>query len=1331
MSQLVPIDYNPFEEEAKSTTHFATTEEQREIYASIQIGGLNASLAYNECVSIILKGTCNVAALTDACKKVVIRHEALRSSFSDDGMQLSFLPETNLQITQHDFSSLSEKDFEKEFNAITAKEVLTPFDLQQGPVIRFNVVTKNAYETILIITAHHIVCDGWSIGIIMQDISRYYSAFVTNKQPQLENVDSFVNYLERQQSKQQNGEHAATENYWLDLFAKNIPVVDMPVDKSRPAIRTFNAARADIKIPEQIAKEIKQYGAKQGCSYVNTLYAAFEIFLNKITKQQDLIVGLPAAGQSASGMYQLVGHCVNILPIRTTVDEKKTFAAYLKERRKAMFDAFDHQEFTMGSLLGKLPLQRDPGRIPLVPVVFNVDLGLTNGVSFHNLQFDFISHPRNFENFEMFVNATGMGDALNFECTYNSDLFDAAVIDLRLQEFLQLLTSILQTPEAKIYELDVLGSEQKLFAGWNNTHLEFEKEKGVHEIVDAIAKQFPQNIAVDFNNQTITYQQLNEKANLLAQHLLQNGVTENSFVCVCLDRSIEMIVALLAVLKSGAAYVPVDPSFPAERIAYMMSDSKAKSIITQSHIQSNLNLKSGNSILLDNDWVNKIKSDGSIKIPVTNVNQLAYMIYTSGTTGNPKGVQIKHQSFVNLLASFKKDLNFSAADAWLAVTTISFDIAGLELFLPLTTGAKIVIATKNDSLDGNKLAAFFSKKNISTFQATPVTFRILQEANWKPTIDLKILIGGEAVPADVATFLASHCKNVWNVYGPTETTIWSTTYKLPYLNQDSSAIQIPVYIGKPLANTSVYILDDFLTQVPIGVDGDIYIGGEGLSAGYFNNAELTDDKFIYVSINDKEIERIYKTGDKGKFKIDGNIEYSGRTDNQVKIRGYRIETGEIETVMQKNTAVRQCVVIAREDTPGNKRLVAYYSIQPNQQVDVNDLKSLLTTHVPEYMMPSAFMEMENLPLTPNGKIDRKALPKPDLKAEVQDVNYEEPNTPLESLLTGIWCELLHLDKIGINDNFFELGGHSLLGIKMMGEIERKIGVRLDYPTLFRASTIQQLAKIINKEDLNIDFPVIVPFQKSGNKTPLFCIHMHNGNIQRWRVLTKFFGDNQPVYAIQPRGLDPKKTLHTSIEEMSDFYIDEIKKIQPHGPYNLIGLCFGGVVVYEMCRRLQEAGDKINLAALIDSYAPAGSATMNRVYSVASEFLDMSVDKKVDFALEKRKNAGRKVMAKISGKKFDKTSGDISDAPTETATDIRFTHTTALLNYTPKPFSGKVTFIRTGDPNAALYDDNLGWTKLVQGELEVVKVPGSSHDSIIIEEQYYSQLAQIVKERLGV
>ncbi|HRB26746.1 MAG TPA: condensation domain-containing protein, partial [Bacteroidia bacterium] len=582
-SQFIPVDFNPFEEVIPDN-FFTTSEEQREIWTSVQIGGDSASLAYNESVTLFLKGLCNHKHLSEACKNVVQRHQSLRSTFNTSGETFQVHEHVNLEIPYIDLTDLSPSDKDARILHFSQREVSIPFDLLNEPVIRFAIFKISNSETALVITAHHIVCDGWSIGIIMQDISKFYSALVNNTKPDLEPVVPFSTYVKRQEERKLNGEYKRTEDYWLNLYSADVPTVDLPVNKARPAARTFSAKRFDITIDAGLVSDLRKLGAKNGSSYVNTLFAAFEVFLFRLTSNPSLVLGLPAAGQSASGMYAMVGHCVNLLPIKSLVDENITFGEYLKARKPLMFDAFDNQEFTMGSLLGKLPLQRDPSRIPLVPAVFNVDLGMTQGVSFEGLNYEYTSNARKFENFELFVNATGMGDKLIIECTYNTDLFEDEMMQLRMQEFVVLLNGLVEYADSPIKNLPLLTDDEKrkLFIEWPVVKENKLSNECIHSLIEKQASAHPDTNAIWFNGQTITYRQLNQRANQLAHYLIKSGVKKETLVGICHDRTDDLIVAMLAVLKAGGAYVPLDPNYPADRIAYILSDAKAPLLISSS-----------------------------------------------------------------------------------------------------------------------------------------------------------------------------------------------------------------------------------------------------------------------------------------------------------------------------------------------------------------------------------------------------------------------------------------------------------------------------------------------------------------------------------------------------------------------------------------------------------------------------------------------------------------------------------------------------------------------------------------------------------------------------
>lgn len=1245
--RYIAVDFDPFGE-SKTESFISTTEEQREIFTSIQIGGNSASLAYNESVTLKLKGTSNIEALVKACHALVQRHDALRSVFSSNGETLEILPSVEIPVPVIDLTDINPEEKQKRLNHFTSREVEIPFDLVNGPVIRFAIFKIGLAETALVITAHHIVCDGWSIGIMMQDVSKYYSAFATNTQPELEEVQSFKEYAQRQQQRKQSGEYAQMENYWLQQYANDIPTVDMPIDKSRPAARTFTAARHDVLVGASLVAALKKLGAKNGCSYVNTLFAAFEVFLYRITQQNNLVVGLPAAGQSPAALYNMVGHCVNLLPIRSEVNGDITFSDYIKQRKKSMFDAFDHQEFTMGSLLNKLPLQRDPSRIPLVPVVFNVDLGITNGVNFEGLTYEFVSNPRKYENFEMFVNATGMGDKLMVECTYNTDLFDAAMIEQRMKEFVVMLEGIVEQTDAPLKYLPVLTQDekQKLFIDWCLRKDNLLKAECMHTLFEKEVTAHPNDKAIWFNNNEITYDELNQRANRLAHHLKKLGVEKETLVGVCHERSTDLIVAMFAVLKAGGAYVPLDPNYPADRIAYILEDAKAPVLITSSAQLKNLGNVTSKVVCLDTD-AEKINKESN-ENPALNSSpeNLGYIIYTSGSTGKPKGVAIEHRNAVALIDWARGVYSKEELKGVLASTSVCFDLSIFEIFFTLGSGGRIIVVK-----DALALSSLPASANVTLINTVPSAIaELLKLNNGVPKSVKTINLAGEPLPIELVNkiYETTTADKVYDLYGPSEDTTYST-YTLRKANG-------PYTIGKALTNSQVYLLDKNLRPVPVGIAGEIYIGGDGLARGYLYKPEMTAERFITNPFNPET--RLYKTGDVGKFMPDGNIEFLGRIDNQVKIRGFRIELGEIETALRQRKEIKDLVVVAREDNPGDKRLVAYIAPLGGKQIDINELKQHLRVDLPEFMIPSVFMVMDNLPLTPNGKIDRKALPKPDVTAKVESANFEEPHNAVESMLAGIWSEILGLDRIGILDNFFELGGHSLLGIRMMGEIERRMGAKLDYPTLFRASTISQLAKIINAEELNVEWPILVPLQPNGNKTPLFFLHMHNGNVQRWRVLLKYLDKDQPVYALQPRGLDEKYDYHYSIEEMATFYINEIKKVQPKGPYRLAGLCFGGTTAVEIAKQLQEKGDQTELLFTINNYAPPANPLQYKIRETWDEFKEMKMEDKLEFALEKTKSAGKKMFSKLT-KVFDSGSHEtIAEPKAKTKPDIRWVHSVA-------------------------------------------------------------------------
>ncbi|MEH1889296.1 MAG: amino acid adenylation domain-containing protein [Nostoc sp.] len=1051
-SRLTAVDFDPFADGELLLTAPAT-ESQKEIWASVKMGDA-ANCAYNESQSLRLKGELDVKVFQSAVEELVQRHEALRTTFSTNGNILCIVASRQIEIPIINLSSLELQDQQEKLASILRQEVEQPFDLEHGPLFRAKIVKLQLQEHLAILTAHHIICDGWSWAVLIPDLGKLYSGLQQGIVPELEEPDHLSEYATLQKEEADSPEAIATEKYWLKQFADSVPVLDFPSDRPRPPLRTFNAAHEDWHLNPELVANLKQLGTKLGCSFMTTILGGFEVWLHRMTGQNDLVVGIPAAGQAALGQYNLVGHCVNLLPLRSQINGEKSFSDYLQTRRSAVLDAYDHQQFTFGSLVKKLVLPRDSSRIPLVPIIFNVDQALeSDQLPFMDLEVEFFSNPRAFENFELFINATELHGELILECQYNTNLFDADTIRRRMAEFETLLLGIVANPNQSIAKLPILPAvEQQLLATWNNTQTAYPQDICIHQLFETQVEKTPDAIAVVFEEELISYRELNLRANQLAHYLQSLGVGSEVLVGLCVERSLEMVVGVLGILKAGGAYVPLDYAYPQERLAFMLQDAQVSVLLTQEKLKSGLPNHQAEIICLDTNWQS---IDYGLDNPTHNItsNNLAYVIYTSGSTGQPKGVQIQHRSAVNLLNAVVQEPGLTAKDTLLSVTSLSFDIAVSEIFLPLSVGAKLVLVSREVAADGTQLLKALTTSGATFMQPTPVTWRLLLAAGWQGSPQLKMISTGEALPRELANQLLPKGACLWNLYGPTETTIWSTGYKVTTGNKAIS-------IGCPLANTQLYILDSHLQPVPIGISGELYIGGEGLARGYLNRPDLTAEKFISNPFSPNPKSRLYKTGDLARYLPDGHIEYLGRIDYQIKLRGFRIELGEIETALLQHPGVKEGVVIVREDTSNENNLVGYIVAETGQdslQV-ISQLRRFLKQQLPDFMVPTIFMALEAMPLTPNGKVDRKALPEPDASRPELEANYVAPRTPIEQQIADIWMQVLNVKRVGIYDNFFELGGYSLVGIQVVSRVRQALQVEILMSNLFELPTVADLAE---------------------------------------------------------------------------------------------------------------------------------------------------------------------------------------------------------------------------------------------------------------------------------
>ena len=1144
-----------------------TTEAQAEIWVACKLGDSNANRSYNESVSLILKGNLNKVALLKAIERLVVRHEALRSVFSTDGRFMTIFKTLPVTTDYYDLSDIEDYKKNKTLTDYLKAESNYVFDLVKGPLFKLGLIKTSKIEHQLIITAHHIICDGWSYGIILEELGSLYTAYNTGVKPNISAPDKFSTYADQQHLFIESSAYNTTESYWLKQYETNVPIVDLPTDFPRPKLRTFKGNRLDFTVDSSLVSEVKKTGIKSGASFVVTLLAAFEVFLYHQTGQDDLVLGLPAAGQSQSGKTQLIGHCVNLLPLRSKLSSEIPFNDYLKTRKTEILDAFEHQQFSFGQLLQKLTVPRDPSRIPLVPIMFNIDMGMANAVEFDGLNYTLRSNPRAYEAFELFLNATGTEDELILEWSYNVSLFKPDTIKKMMLSFKEVLKSVVKNPTVKIG--DAVSVDDSAYKILNDTLVPY-PQVPLYELLTKQSKISPSKTAIKFGNSEITYENLENQVNQLTHSLISKGVVKGDFIGVSLPRSIELVITLISIMKCGAAYLPLDPNYPKNRLEFMLKDSNAKYLITSQNLLSSLSTQA-ELLTLEDVFSNLSKySTAKPNITISN-NELAYLLYTSGSTGKPKGVPVTHKNLVNFLISMLEAPGIKAIDKLLSITTISFDIAGLELFAPLLKGAQLVLTNDETAKDSRLLLELMKSENISIMQATPTTWQMLLDAGWTEHLKIKALCGGEALPMVLAQNIIERVDELWNMYGPTETTIWSAVKQI---RKEDNIITI----GRPINNTQIYIINNHNALVETGKTGELCIAGDGVAQGYWCRPDLTSEKFIKNPFDTDIGSILYRTGDLAKLLPSGEIQCLGRIDQQIKIRGHRIELGEIERALDTLEDVQSSIVVLN-----NGSLVANlitHNIINSINEKISTWKETLREHLPPHMVPQQFNLLEEFPTTLNGKIDRKSLLN-QLSNNVNSVDFKEPITKSEQIIATIWQQCLEIDNISIQSDFFELGGHSLIAVRIMSLIERQTGNRLPLAALLEQPTIKKLAAYMDRQYFKWDS--LVTLNPEGNKAPLFIVHGANHNVLIYKNLANNLSKDQPAYALQAKGLNGESEPHDSIEEMASHYIKEIRAKYPEGPYALAGFSFGGIIAFEMAKQLKSEDVKVKHLALFDSY----------------------------------------------------------------------------------------------------------------------------------------------------
>jgi amino acid adenylation domain-containing protein len=1265
-----------------------------------------------------LEGMVSNAGLETAFRLIMARHQVLRTSFAEDGGEVTQIvePHVSFHIPIVDLTGLPEAEALIEAERTARLEACAPFELSAPPLIRVTHVRVCNNVSVLLVTLHRIVCDAWSIGVLAREMSEICAAQIAGRPPVLPDLPASYGDFSARRAEQLTGSIRQADAEFWGRSLRGLKHFEIQTDRARPPQLRANGAFLSAQLDRGLTDGLASLGRHNGATLQVTVLAGLLSLLHRYTGETDIAIGCQLSGRDEGDFENLIGLFSNTLVVRNDLSGDPGFLALLARIRDSFAEVLKHQHIAPENLFEIGKFKPDLSRNPLFSVNFRfqreiikndtgagfklVDLPSCSAGATCDLDFSMVEGP----------------DGWSVSCEYSLDLFEGQTIVRLLNHFRTLLRAVVADPARRISSLTLLDDIERhdLVVGNNRTSAIYPKHLTQPQLFEAQAMQTPEAIAVVCGERSMSYRELDIASNRLAHELRKRGVEPASRVAVFLDRSPELIVALLAILKSGSAYIPLDPTYPTERLQYVFENSRPAAIVTQASLRERLAHESLPVIVVDSDSLLIANQSAEPLAPAASPTDPAYVIYTSGSTGKPKGVPIDHRALVNLLCAMRRQPGLTSEDTVLSVTTISFDLSVPDLFLPLIVGAKLILAAEQEMADGAALLRLLRRHSATFMQATPVTWQLLLEAGWHGQPPLKMLCGGEAMPRKLAESLLECGGELWNMYGPTETTVWSSILRV-----ESGGGPVP--IGPPIANTQFYVLDGHQELVPYGVPGELFIGGDGVAPGYFNLPEVTREKFVPDKFRKLPGAKLYRTGDIMRLKQDGRMEYLGRTDHQIKLRGFRIELGEIDAALLRCPGIEQAVAVLGQDTSGESAIWAYVVPQraavKQPDVLIGDVRGSLSQFLPGYMLPSSIVVLDALPRTPNGKIDRRSLPAP---AQRQNREAAQPLNEIEHRLARIWCSILGLETIEKSADFFESGGHSLLAARLLARIEAEFGQRLSLLTLFKAPSIGEQARLLmHGGQREYDFRQVVRLQPNGSKPPLIAIH--NTGVYYYN-LSRRLGPGQPLTALQL--FDPsiaRQSRPQSLEGIAAEYVRLIHKFQANGPYKLIGWCVGGVLAFEVARQLVEMGHEVSLLALIDAWAPGHNRRLSRLRAILADYSYrwqlIGADWRRVTSREQSIAAflAQRVLSKRLLRWFGRSQAD-AQAPVsfETRASSAENYDQWLLGYLeevaqvyePRPYPGKITLLcSTQEPKGLFLDPQMGWGAFALGGVDVAVIDG--------------------------